>query len=241
MAGFRRWKERLARELSPDIWPVDAPEMPPALAGLDAPEAVSPLLSFLPRGGVFMWRAVLVLGRVVPAMAERDMESARTVMRRCMWHMNEDSGNMGWGIAETMGEITARSPAIAAEFGKIVVSYANDTGKADNYIDFLPLRRGVYWAIGRAAPALPALHAESFQALMRGIREEDTPAQNMAAWGLANLATAYTPEPAARAAAVALLEPLRNETASCMLLDNERLREITVATSAETTLRLLHA
>jgi hypothetical protein len=232
MPSSRQWRERLGRELAPPFWPLDAEAVPEGLGAINGMEAVGPLFSFLSRGGLLMWRAVLVLGGTVASIAERDPETARTVMRRCMWHLNGDSGNLGWGIAEAMGEILAQSPRLAAEYGRIALSYANDTGKADNHIDFAPLKKGVYWAIGRAAPACPALHREAFALLLRGCPEKAGGAAGAAAWGLGKLAAAYVPEPADRDEALKTLDALSASDDACDILDGLAVREASVGVFA---------
>ena len=47
------------------------------------------------------------MGAVVANLAEKDMESARVVMRRLMWSLNDESGDIGWSRPEAMGEIIA--------------------------------------------------------------------------------------------------------------------------------------
>ena len=100
------------------------------------------------------WRAVEVMGAVVARMAEKDIETARNVMRRLMWSLNDESGGIGWGAPETMAEIAARNLRIAREFAHVIVSYAREDG---NYLEYEPLQRGLMWAIGRLAGAWPEL------------------------------------------------------------------------------------
>ena len=62
------------------------------------------------------WRAAEALGVVVAQMAQGDAESAREIMRRLLWSLNEDSGSMGWGAPEAMAEILRQSPHLRVEF-----------------------------------------------------------------------------------------------------------------------------
>ena len=61
------------------------------------------------------------MGALVFSLAEQDMESARVVMRRLMWNLNDESGGIGWGSPEAMGEIMARHSGLAEEYSKISV------------------------------------------------------------------------------------------------------------------------
>ena len=150
-------------------------------------EAVGPLLALLPRPE-FSWQAAYGLGLAVSRLAVTNMESARVVMRRLMWSMNEESGNLGWGIPESMGCILAESPALAREYGRILLSYGHDTGREDNFVEHAPLRRGVYWGIGRLAAADAALAKPALPHLIAALGDDDAGVRLMAAFALWQLA-----------------------------------------------------
>jgi hypothetical protein len=118
-------------------------------------QAVNPLFSLLYSGEEkIRWRAVTAMGAVVCQMADSAMESARVVMRRLMWNLNDESGGIGWGSPEAMGEITAGHSGLADEFACILISYIDP---ACNYLEHERLQRGVLWGIGRLTHARPLL------------------------------------------------------------------------------------
>lgn len=118
-------------------------------------QVVNPLFAFLyHRDALVKWRAVSAMGAVVSKIAESDMESARVIMRRLLWNLNDESGGIGWGSPEAMGEIMAENKTLAEEYAGILISYIDVNG---NYIEYAPLQRGVVWAIGRLAHAFPKL------------------------------------------------------------------------------------
>ena len=83
--------------------------------------AVNNLFSFLYEGNpVIKWNAVMAMGAVVSLLAEEDMEAARTIIRRLMWNLNDESGGIGWGSPEAMGEILANKDGLADEYHKIL-------------------------------------------------------------------------------------------------------------------------
>lgn len=152
------WRARLG-EL--DAWPPGILAPPLFSLRLDGDEAVR-------------WRAVTAFGLVAGRMAEASMEKARVLMRTCMWHMNEESGNLGWGIPHFMGEAMAQNERIAFEFHKILVSYIFCDEACDgNYLDHPELRRDVLWGLGRLAEVRPELvvHGERF--LLVALAESD--------------------------------------------------------------------
>jgi hypothetical protein len=96
---------------------------------MPARKAINPLFSFLCNlDKLLKWRAVTAMGEVVDRLADTDMESARVIMRRYMWQLNDESGGIGWGCPEAMGEIMARNENLAGEFWCILISYIRPDG-----------------------------------------------------------------------------------------------------------------
>ncbi|PID40146.1 MAG: hypothetical protein CR984_04740 [Proteobacteria bacterium] len=125
------------------------------LRELPGRRAVNPLFSLFYSGDELVrWRAIAAMGVVVNQLADTSMESARVVMRRLMWNLNDESGGIGWGSPEAMGEIAARHTRLAGEFANIIISYINPKG---NFLEHERLQRGSLWAVGRLAHARPAL------------------------------------------------------------------------------------
>lgn len=91
------------------------------------------------------FRSVTAMGELVLRMAGHRMEKARVVLRRIMWNLNDESGGIGWGSPEAMGEILSRCPELALEFKSILFSYLDDRG---NFIEHELLQRGVLWGVG---------------------------------------------------------------------------------------------
>ena len=132
------------------------------------------------------WRAVEAMGMVVADLATKDMEAARDVMRRLMWSLNDESGAIGWGAPEAMGEIMARHQGLAGEFAAILVSYTRSDG---NFIEYKPLQRGAIWGIGRLARVEPDL-VRSLNAvgpLISCLSSCDAEVRGLAAWALGAL------------------------------------------------------
>ncbi|MFV0422567.1 DVU0298 family protein [Oleidesulfovibrio sp.] len=183
MAKFRSLKTRIRCLLLADDWEQQLDH----ILALPSKEAVGPLFSFLLFGGEMKWRAVTALGLVVASMADTRMEDARVVMRRLLWHMNEESGNIGWGIAEAMAEIMANHSGLAGEYDRMLISYIRETGDDDNYLDHPPLRRGVYWGIGRLAQVEPDKMRLAVRSLTLALEDEDAQGRGLAAWALTQL------------------------------------------------------
>lgn len=171
--GIRSLKKHIAGLLYQD----DLDKALEELCRLPGLQAVNPLFSLLlhqeekPR-----WRAVIAMGVVVKNLADTNMEGGRTVMRRLMWSLNEESGGIGWGAPEAMAEIMACHEGLAEEFSAVFTSYMD---KAGNFLEYEVLQRGVLWGLARLAVARPDLvrgavahvgkYLESTDAAVRGL------------------------------------------------------------------------
>ncbi|MCA1786317.1 MAG: hypothetical protein LC657_10095 [Desulfobacteraceae bacterium] len=98
------------------------------------------------------FRSVTAMGCLESRIASGRMENARNVMRRLMWNLNDESGGIGWGSAEAMGEILGQSPDLAAEFDSILFSFLDPQA---NFIDNPMLQQGILWGIGTYAKTAP--------------------------------------------------------------------------------------
>lgn len=182
MAKMRDSKKRIRQMLASDDWQNYLDEM--ASGGM---ANVGALFSFLLYEPVVMHRAAMALGMTIARISENEPETARNIIRNFMWHMNEDSGNIGWGIPEAFAETLARSHVLAQNYASILISYIMDLGHADNYCDNDALRRSCYWAVGRFAQAEPELAEKSRPWLVKGLRDEDSICTGNAAWALGQL------------------------------------------------------
>jgi hypothetical protein len=120
-----------------------------------ARQVINPLLACLcSPERVLKWHAVTAIGVVVATLADADRESARVIMRRLIWTLNDESGGIGWGAPEAMGEILASHEVLAGEYYRILLSYIREDG---NRLENPILQRGVLWGLARLAETRPHL------------------------------------------------------------------------------------
>jgi len=150
------------------------------ISRLSGRQAVNPLFSLLyNRDELVRWRSITAMGVVVSGMAESDVEKARVVMRRMIWNLNDESGGIGWGSPEAMGEAMARSLLIADEYHHILLSYIMPEG---NFIEHEALQQGVLWGIARLAHTRPELVKNSAHLLYPYLDSRDSMLKGLAAW-----------------------------------------------------------
>jgi hypothetical protein len=184
---------------------------------LPARQAVNPLFSFFySTNELIKWRAITAMGAVVSNLAEQDMESARVMMRRLIWNLNDESGGIGWGSPEAMGEIMARHLKLAEEYAFLLVSYVNEQG---NYIEHPILQRGVLWGLGRLAHSRPELVNPAAPFLLPFMRSQDQIHRGLAVWTAGVLDSELTKP---------LLQHLSNDNATVKIFIDMHLIEFTV-------------
>jgi hypothetical protein len=145
-----------------------------------ARQAINPLFSFLYNiDEQIRWRAVIAMGAVVAKLADEDMESARVIMRRLMWNLNDESGGIGWGSPEAMGEILACHEALSKEYNRILTSYAKEDG---NFQEHELMQRGVLWGIGRLSQVWPDQVKDAGPHIMTYLDSPDAVVRGLAAW-----------------------------------------------------------
>lgn len=178
MANFRDSKIRVREALEQTDWQqaVEALEVPPLTL-------INVLLACLPQGSPFTERAAKLIGEQVSWLAANAVttEQARMFVRRLVWHMNEESGNIGWGIPEAFGAVLAKNRSLAEQFHKVLISYVLETGTCDNYCDHPVLRLSCYGAVQALVEAWPDLGEHARFALVAGARADSDEACRAAA------------------------------------------------------------
>ena len=140
-----------------------------------APAVINPLIGALcSTNETARWHAITALGPILAKLADRDMEAARVVMRRFMWSLNDESGGIGWGAPEAMGEIMACHDGLADEYAHMLVAYMREDGF---YLELEQLQRGLMWGLGRLARDKPDSSVRGLAAWSLGLlnAEESTP------------------------------------------------------------------
>jgi hypothetical protein len=132
------------------------------------------------------WLAVSGLGKIISKVADQKMEAARVVMRRFMWMLNDESGGIGWGVPEAMGEVMACHAGLAEEYAHILVANMREEG---NFLELEMLQRGLMWGMGRLCGARPELMRAKNAGLYLPyyLDSTDTEVRGRAVWAISQL------------------------------------------------------
>jgi len=121
------------------------------------------------------------MGIMVAELARENMDAARTIMRRYLWNLSEESGGIAWGAPESMAEIMTVDDGLAREFAHMLVSFIMPGG---NYLEHEPLQTGVVWGIGRLAEKRPNLVRHAVPYLLPLLASGDPAIRGLAARAL---------------------------------------------------------
>ena len=197
-----------------------------AICRLPARQVVNPLFSFLySLEKPIKWRAISAMGLVVADLATADPESARVVMRRFIWNLNDESGGIGWGSPESMGDAMARSVRLADEYAHMLVSYIRPAG---NYLEHPELQKGLLWAMGRLAYQRPGHVQAAALDLLPFFESSDPEHRGLAVWTAGALTTASL---------LPAVKRLENDTALFTIYEDGDFHKSTVGESAVSALQ----
>jgi hypothetical protein len=144
-----------------------------------------PLFSyFYNMDDLIRFRSSLAMGDLAQRFAKKKIENARIILRRLMWNLNDESGGIGWGSVEAMGEILKRNKTLAKEYGKILFSYINPEG---NFLEHEMLQRGCIWGVGTYLEAFTHTNKAVIKTLLPFLDSKDPVKRGYAVRALLNM------------------------------------------------------
>ena len=180
-------------------------------------QSVNPLISFFcSNEELIRWRAITAVGVVVAGLADEHIESARVVMRRLMWSLNDESGGIGWGAPEAMGEIMAQHKKLTEEYHNILLSYLREDC---NFLEHPILQRGLLWGLGRLAQVRPESVKDAACFLAPFLTSSDPYHRGLAA----RLAKYILTDDL-----ISLINALEHDTEKIRIFENWEIREYTI-------------
>ena len=175
---YREVKKELLRRLKDGVLQCD--DLPPRYA-------VRALMGYVAsHDKAVKWPAVSALGQCAARMADQSLEAGREVLRRIVWGLNEESGAVGLGLPEAMGEILARHAGLRSEFLNLLVNYLCP---GHCYLEFPPLHQGVIWALGRVAQSdrQALIERGALELLPPHLDSPDPQTRGLALWALSTM------------------------------------------------------
>jgi len=127
----------------------------------------------------FKWKAVRALAAVAGDREGISENRIRELLRRFVWLLSDESGNVPFGVPEAFGEVLVAWPEFQAEFLPLLCSLAYDPER----IQTGPIEWGVFWALGRVGQPAAACSPEAVEAVVRAAHQHPEPqTRSIAAW-----------------------------------------------------------
>ena len=124
------------------------------------------------------WNAVSALGALAAEFAESYDEIYRNVIRRAVWAMADESGNVPWAAPEMMTAVIKACPQQYKEFIKIMIT---------NGLDSPMCHLGVLWSVGYLGPEYMDEIEPFMPKLLKFLDHKDGELRGTAVWALKQL------------------------------------------------------
>lgn len=130
------------------------------------------------------WKAVGALGAVAADREAISENRIRQLLRRFVWLLTDESGNVPYGIPEAFGEVLVARPEFQAEFLPLLCSFAHEPERLQTG----PIEQGVFWALGRVGRPAAVCSPEAVEAVVRAAQQHPEPeTRSIAAWAQSQL------------------------------------------------------
>lgn len=90
---------------------------------------------------LIVWRTIEAMGEFAKSHTGRRLEDVRETIRKLLWCMNDESGNLCWFAGEAIAEILTRLPVLREEYLSVWLGF----------LDEEPFEAGVRWGMVRLA------------------------------------------------------------------------------------------
>lgn len=128
----------------------------------------------LDREELIYWKAVEAAGHLSACLGRNSPDGVRSFVRRLLWSLSDESGDMAWGAMEMLAEIYLANPDTCYDIPPILI-----------HMDELIFRRSAVWAAGRIACGNhPEAVREVSEELIAETGNNDPEIRAYAAWAL---------------------------------------------------------
>ena len=165
------------------------------------------------------WQAISAFGHLAHEYADIYDEPYRNVLRRSLWAMNDESGNVPWSAPEVMAAIIKAAPKYNYDFTAPMLT---------NGLDNPMCHIGVLWAVGHLGSNFNADLAQFLPRLTFALQSDDALLCGYAIYAFTSCAYKEVEE---------LIKPLCNVNAPLVIYKDEQLQKTTVSALAPNYLR----
>jgi HEAT repeat protein len=167
------------------------------------------------------WRAVKAIGQVAARIFPEDPEKVKRVLRQLIWNLNDESGGIGWGMPEALGEILGAIPGLQEEYLCLLIAYISEERC---FIENEQIQKGVIWGLGRIKDFDDCLKTRAVPFLLKALKNSHPEMQGTTAWAVGEMGIRE---------AVPILETLKTEDRRIKIYFNASYQEKSIRQWAE--------
>jgi hypothetical protein len=125
------------------------------------------------------WNSIRALAALAGDRQRMSEERVRELLRRFLWMLSDESGNVPFGVPEACGEVLAARPELQPEFLPLLCAFAYDPERMQTG----RIEQGVFWALGRVGQAAAACSPRAAEAVARAAADHPEPqTRSIARW-----------------------------------------------------------
>jgi hypothetical protein len=129
------------------------------------------------------WPAIEAVARMMGRWWQAGYnERVREYIRRLLWSLSDESGEMGWSAPQTIAEIVVSIPELLEPYGRIMISRA--FGEPS-------LVTGGLWGIGRLGTWIREVLESLKDGILEAFEADDTETLGLAAWAMGEVRFEY--------------------------------------------------
>ncbi|MEW6624474.1 MAG: DVU0298 family protein [Bacillota bacterium] len=113
---------------------------------------------------IVRWYGIEAFGILAKELADRENNLFREIIRRFLWMMNEEGGNVNWSAPQAIGEIIYNQPKLYGDMAPMMI-----TASLDEKI----FQKGMLWAVGRFGAILPVEVSKFKDEILEFLSDED--------------------------------------------------------------------
>jgi len=129
------------------------------------------------KNDILRWHAIDSLGVVSGIIADRDPAEIRELIRKFLWSMTEESGNVNHHAPEAVAEIIYNRPKLYTDLAPMMITLS---------IDEEVFQPGMLWAVGRLAGKVPYI-IEILNRIISFLSDKNPISRGNAAWALGEI------------------------------------------------------
>lgn len=178
------------------------------------------------KNDILRWHAIDSLGVVSGIIADRNPAEIRELIRKFLWSMTEESGNVNHHAPEAVAEIIYNRPKLYTDLAPMMITLS---------IDEEVFQPGMLWAVGRLAGKVPYI-IEILNRIISFLSDKNPISRGNAAWALGEIVVSEKIETNSLNDIIAGLKKLKDDKTIISIYIDGQLHHKSIAAIADSSI-----